>query len=368
MIPSALYIYSLIQVSLLGTLLIPALVPLEAGAPVPGYSVLFPHEQNWSGLVTLWDGQWYRSIVENGYDLNYSLTSGEITDWAFFPFFPLLIKLLTLLGIPFWLAASSISIVSTFIAVLILFRVCHSYSGSLWAAIFAIVPILINPAFFVTESAYTEGLGLLIVALVLYGLVSKKFYLVTVVLIVSGFTRGIGVPLFLLVAIYLAVTLYRERRLNKAMVIAGVASIFAAGVWPLTVGIALNSLTASLQLLALWTTSVKYPFWAVLVVPLIIFLLQLNKKVPWEWRAWSVIYTAYIVATTFVTLGLIRYFMLALISLPFVLDRIPQKSRPIIYGSVLFLLFALGACGQFWWLSSIWVRTASSYIGGIAIP
>ena len=332
------------------------------------YSIFFDSGQNWEGLVSLWDGQWYRAIAENGYDLNYSLSSGEITAWAFFPLYPLLIKLLSFLGLPFWVAACAISILCTLFAVMLLFRICYKYSGSLWAGAFAIVPILINPAFFVTQSAYTEGLALLIVALVLYGLVNKKFLLVTVMLLVAGFARGIGIPLFLLVMIYLAVSFYKERRLSKSAILMAVGSVFAAASWPLIVAFFLKSPTASLELLALWVDAPKYPLYVIIGLPLVLLLLSANKKLPWQWRAWSFIYITYITASTLVTLGIIRYFMLALVSLPVVVEWIPKRFRAAIYSTIIVLLFALGAYGQCWWLSSVWIVTSEVKLGGMAIP
>jgi hypothetical protein len=344
-----------------------ALVPLSP-APNLGYSVLFPHEKDWETMFSLWDGQWYRFIVEDGYELNYSLSSGEPANWAFFPLYPVLVKLLTLVGLPVVAAGSAISIVCTPLALVMLFRICYDYSKSLWAGIFVILPIVMNPAFFVTEALYTEGLALLVVSLLLYNLVKKRFLLVAILLLVAGVTRGIGAPLCLLIMIYLAVEFYKHRRLSKTMILMGLASVVGAAIWPVTVAIFLGSPTASLELLALWVDTDRYSIASIVGLPILLLLLSANKKVPWEWRAWSAIYITYITATTYYTLGIVRYFMLALVSLPFVVDWIPQRLRPAIYSAAVVLLIAAGAYGQYWWLTSVWVVTSPVHIDGIGIP
>lgn len=364
------------QVSLLGVLLLPALNPLHAGDFVPGYSTLFSTGQNWGSLTSLWDGQWYRSIVEDGYAQNYSLSSHEITNWAFFPLYPSLIWVLGHIGIPFWLAGSAISVASTAVGLTILFKLCYTKTGSLWVGVFAILPLLINPAFFITLCTYTEGLSLLIISLVLYGLVNKKYCLVATMLLFAGATRGVGVPLFILIACYVGVHFYKTRRLpkdsprkiTKKMYLILGAAILAAALWPLTVALNLGSLTASLDLLAIWTNIGKYPLWVIPLVAGLIYLIHRKSNLPWVWKLWSVVYMAYILAATVTTFGIFRYFILALVPIPLFAEKLSPKLRAGVYIFAIFILLGCGALGQFYWLSRVWIVTSPFYMGGIAIP
>lgn len=370
LIPTGIYLYAFTIAVVLGFAYLKALGQLEAGSDdVPGYSVLFPHGQNFSTVVSLWDGQWYRDIVEAGYNLNYDLSSRELVNLAFFPLFPLLVKVLTVIGLPFWLAGSLINVSFTLASFVLLFRIAYRYSGSLWVGTFAILPLALNPAFFITLSTYTEGLGLFIVALILHGLVSNRYRWVIVGLLIAAVTRGIGVPLFALVLVVVAVHFWKERKLEFRHYAALVAGLFAAGFWPLFVGLTLGSLTASLEILSFWTTSTKYPLWIVPLAAGVVYLLhRLNNKLPWQWQLWSVVYVGYILSTTVMSYGIIRYALVALLPLPLLFEHIPPRMRPKVYCALLLVILALGIYGQSWWISSVWIPTSTSYIGGYAIP
>lgn len=370
MIPVGIYLYAFTAAIILGFAHLPALGHLDADSDgLAGYSILFDHDQSFSSLLSLWDGQWYRDIVERGYDVNYDLSSRELVNLAFFPLFPLLVKLLTMIGLPFWLAGSFINVVFTLASFVLLFRIAYRYSGSLWLATFAILPLILNPAFFITLSTYTEGLGLFVVSLILHGLVNNRYRWVIIGLLMAAFTRGIGVPLFALIFVAVAVELWKSRRLELRHYAALVAGVFAAGFWPLFVGITLGSPTASLEILAFWTTSTKYPLWIIPLAAAGVYMLhRLSKSLPWQWQLWSVFYTAYIVSTTVMSFGIIRYGLLALLPLPLLFELIPSRMRIKIYPLILLPILILGLYGQAWWLSSVWIPTSSSYIGGYAIP
>lgn len=370
LIPTVIYLYAFATALVLGFAYLPALSHLEAGSgTLPGYSILFDHEQSFSSLLSLWDGQWYRDIVERGYNVNYDLSSRELVNLAFFPLFPLLVKLLTMIGLPFWLAGSLINIVFTLASFVLLFRIAYRYSGSLWLASFAILPLILNPAFFITLSTYTEGLGLFVVSLILHGLVNSRYRWVISGLLIAAVTRGIGVPLFALVFVVVAVHFWKERKLELRHYAALAAGLFAAGFWPLFVGITLESPTASLEILSFWTTSTKYPLWIIPVAGAGVYILhRLSKSLPWQWQLWSVFYALYIVSTTVMSFGIIRYGLLALLPLPLFFELISPRMRAKLYPLLLLTILALSFCCQAWWLSSVWIPASSSYIGGYAIP
>src|SRR5207245_1648966 len=51
-------------------------------------------------LLTVWDGRWYRTVVERGY----LLLPGRQSDPAFFPLLPVLERTLHVVGLPFSVA------------------------------------------------------------------------------------------------------------------------------------------------------------------------------------------------------------------------------------------------------------------------
>lgn len=369
-IPVAVYLYAIAIALGLGFLYLKTLGHIDAGSvDVPGYTVLFTHDQNFASLLTLWDGQWYRDIAERGYNFDYSLSSKGLVDLAFFPLFPLLAKLLGFLGIPFWLAGSLISAVSTLAAFVLLFRIAYGFSRSLWVGLFAILPLALNPAFFVTISAYTEGLSLLLVAVVIYGLVNNRYPYVIAGLLIASVTRGVGIPLLALILVVLAVEFWKNRKLTSRHFLALGAAVFAAGFWPLSVGMILGSVTASLEILSFWTVSTKYPLWIVPVAAILIYLFhRLNGKMPWQWQFWSVIYMVYIFSTTVMSAGIIRYALMALLPLPILFERIPAKHRSKLYVAALIVLLPLGVYWQSWWMITIWIPTSPEAGSFYAIP
>ena len=67
------------------------------------------HPDYWD-LVVIWDGDWYRQIAQRGYPDGLPLNEFGRVDynsWAFFPLFPLLLRVVMTTGLPFSVAARS---------------------------------------------------------------------------------------------------------------------------------------------------------------------------------------------------------------------------------------------------------------------
>ena len=63
-------------------------------------------------LVTNWDGGWYRTIVEHGYPQHLPTVHGVLQEnqWAFYPLYPSLVRLVMWTGLPYAAAASCVSL------------------------------------------------------------------------------------------------------------------------------------------------------------------------------------------------------------------------------------------------------------------
>jgi hypothetical protein len=97
-------------------------------------------------VVTRWDGRWYQRLVVHGYPspLPVDPATGRVeTNTAgFFAFYPLLVRALMSLGIPFWLGGMMINLVASSLAVLLIVLVGLQYLdrraatmlGCLWSA------------------------------------------------------------------------------------------------------------------------------------------------------------------------------------------------------------------------------------------
>lgn len=81
-----------------------------------GYKVTVPTPESpgYLGVVTNWDGQWYRAIAEHGYPAALPQVDGDVVpnEWAFTPGYPLTVRAVMFLArIDFPLAATIVSLV-----------------------------------------------------------------------------------------------------------------------------------------------------------------------------------------------------------------------------------------------------------------
>jgi len=366
--PIVSYIFFSILSAVIASFFISSLTTYSVGHTIPGYTVYNSHGPTWGSLVSQWDAEWYHDIARYGYETTYDPDSGLITNWAFFPLYPTLIKLISLTGVPLWLAGTLISFVAGFIGVVVMFKTIYQRSNSLWLALFTILPILASPAFFLFQSNYTEGLALLVVAMVLYNIINKRYLWTAGWLLVASVTRGIGVPLCVLVAGVLLYDLWKTRRVTWKMVVVGFAAVFAAGFWPLLVGFTFGRFDMSLHLLSIWGTWVKYPLTIMIGLPLVLLIVQLlARRLPWEWILWTVAYSAYIVGTTVMTTGIMRYLLVSGLSLGALVHITRGKHQRILLSVLLVALIVFSVVGQIWWQGHIWIHTSDTLISS-AVP
>lgn len=110
------------------------------------------------GVFAAWDSDLYRHIVANGY--SYDVSRQEY--WvAFFPLFPLLIKGLMLINIPFEIAGFIINNLSFLLAILLIFNWTKELYG-IKVSCWTIVALTWCPFSLFGTVIYTEGLFLLL--------------------------------------------------------------------------------------------------------------------------------------------------------------------------------------------------------------
>ncbi|WP_398344793.1 MULTISPECIES: mannosyltransferase family protein [Nostocales] len=129
-------------------LLIAPLLP----APANGIAATF----SWD-VFTAWDSVWYQQIATNGYQPS---DNGALYSTAFFPLFPLIIRIFMNLGLPFAVAGTLINNLAFLAALIILyFWVNESYGKS--AARWTTAVLAWCPYSLYGTVVYTEGLFLL---------------------------------------------------------------------------------------------------------------------------------------------------------------------------------------------------------------
>lgn len=175
---------------LLGMLVIAPLLP----APTDGIKP----EISWE-VFSSWDSGWYQSIATNGYEY---LNDGEQHSVAFFPLFPLLIKLLINIGIPFEIGGTLINNLSFLLTLIILFYwIEKDYDCR--SAKWVIASLAFFPISLYGTVIYTEGLFLFLTTTSLYFFERKKYFLTFICGCLATATRITGlalVPTFLIIS------------------------------------------------------------------------------------------------------------------------------------------------------------------------
>ena len=335
-----------------------------------------PHPDYFS-MTVLWDGSWYRQVAEVGYlaFLPIDAATGAIQQnaWAFYPAFPMLSRLLMkVTGLGFPVVGSTLALLLGFGAAVVMGLLLRDLVGPKVAlvavAVYAACPV--SPSL---QIAYTESLAILLLCGFLWA-ISKERWLITAGLaLLIGVTRAMALPLAVvaLVAVFL-----RWRRRGEDPItaregwsgLAALASCGASGLlWPLIVGVAVNSPLAytdtmgawsvggSVELLRPWLEYVDLPRNAV-EVALALAIIVVMTVGPWaarlgtELRTWTLAYTAYLILVDAPSTSLFRH-LLPLFPLTVVLIGGGWRDRPPRWiGWRAGFLIVLGLAGQVWWV------------------
>ncbi len=158
-----------------------------------------PHP-SWE-LFTHWDGEHYRNIVTNGYTYNVNLIHKEYTyissqqyNIAFFPMYPLIVKALMLLGIPFDVAGTIISNTAFLVALLIFYPWINKMYGRSVARWTTATMTWFPMSLFCTVT-YTESLFLLLTISTLICFQSHQYMGASFLGVIATATRPPGIVL-----------------------------------------------------------------------------------------------------------------------------------------------------------------------------
>lgn len=160
------------------------------------------------GLIefsNIWDGQWYWAINVGGYpDEIPRLENGDAKEsaWAFMPAFPYLLRLFTVLGIPFTVIAPIVATLFAAGAALVFFRLMSRFlpPGS---ALFATALFCFAPLSTILQVSYAESMHLFLLLLALLLLVDRRYVLLVPVIVVMSLTRPSGLAFALALLLHL---------------------------------------------------------------------------------------------------------------------------------------------------------------------
>lgn len=287
---------------------------LWTDGPDPGYL----------GIVSMWDGDWYRRIAESGYPAHLPLDdAGQVqqNEWAFYPLYPFTVRgVMWLLGTGWPVSASIISLLCGALTVVVMRSLVEPVAGRS-LALWTVVLFCAYPAAPVLQLAYAESMSMLFVVGVLWCLQRRWYLLALPAVAFADLSRPISVPLAATVGVHLLIRLRRRRRdplpRSQLAQLLGLTLVSAVGVlfWPLMAAVVTRQPVAYLETESSWRASHSLVplltwwqashyvlgYWVgpvVLLAALVAFLRWMTCShavlIAGELRTWSLCYLGYL--------------------------------------------------------------------------
>ena len=159
-------------------------------------------------VLTRWDGAWYLKIVNAGY----SYTPGEHSSVGFFPFYPLLVKAVSLFGIDAAISAVLVSNISFLAAAILLHELIRVDYPDERVSRFAITFLVLSPVSFFFSSAYTESTFLALAVGAFLAARTDRWLIACLCGMCLAATRNVGVTIL----VPMVVEYLRQRSDQKA--------------------------------------------------------------------------------------------------------------------------------------------------------
>jgi hypothetical protein len=181
----------------------------------------------------LWDGRWYDLVARDGY----LFVPGRLSDPAFFPLYPILLRGVHALGAPWAIAGSLLSNLAFPLALALFYGLTREMFGESLARR-ATIYLAIFPLGYVFSMAYPESVALVFVAAAPLAAIRRRWWLAAVCAAAAGLTR----PEALFLVLPLAGIAWQQRRALDA---AGRGAALAAVLAPAAGGVAFPLYLAS---------------------------------------------------------------------------------------------------------------------------
>ena len=215
-------------------------------------------------FATLWDGQWYWLISEQGYPSTLPLDDlGRVTEnaWAFLPGYPALMWVLTAgHQLPFPVLAPLVSTVFAAGAALVFYTLIRTRLPAP-TALFAVVLLCTAPLSPILQVSYAESMALFLLFAALLLLLRRRYLLLIPVAAAMALTRPSGLAFALLLLLHLIHRVAVRRRDPlpgrefAAIVAAGLTTAFAGVLWPLVAWAVTGSASAYTDTELVWRRS-----------------------------------------------------------------------------------------------------------------
>jgi hypothetical protein len=336
-------------------------------------------------FAKMWDGHWYYIVAVAGYPTELPVTEegyvGE-SAWAFMPAFPAIVRLLMFAtGASFSVVAVVVAVGFALAAALMFFKLMRLVlPGS--TALFAVVLFCFAPLSPVLQVAYAESMQLFLLALALYLLVQRRYWIMLPVIAVMALTRPSGLAFALTMLLHVGWRWWRRWQEpfpvgeRVASLVVGLFSALMGVAWLLIAGAVTGSLTAYTDTELAWRSAYVghgdlLPFtpwlqaagfwapWFGMPLPLLLVLLALGvaaffaalftpavRRLGPDVRFWLASYALYLLAVFFPQSSTFRLLM----PLFPVLGAVAQPRSPWYRAGIVALFIA----GQVAWVHIAW--------------
>jgi hypothetical protein len=353
---------------------------------INGYEVTSPTEASpgYLGVVSNWDGQWYRSIAESGYPTSLPMAGDTVlqNEWAFAPGYPMVVR--TVMAVTPWdfpIAASIVSLFCSAAAVILLYRLLARVADQ-FVATTAVIGVCCFPTAPILQVAYTESLALLLLVLSLTAMHHRRYGWLALAAVALELTRPMVLPLAAVVAIH-GLLRWRRRAIEpfpgrEALGVAGVAVFTAclSGLWPALAWLVTGVPRAYTQTMKAWPSPDHLGLlgsWLIrafteggliaMLVAIVLLLCTYAALRPggrtWgpELRVWAIAYPLYIFIATRPSSSVVRHLLLVVGPLWPLPDLAPageesRKGMALRWGMPL-LFAAAGIVGQYFWVMNV---------------
>lgn len=346
-----------------------------------------PADPGYGEYVSMWDGDRYQRIAEDGYPLPFPVDgNGEPrqSEWAFYPAYPGLVRmLLQLTGLPFTVVAPALSLLAGALAVVALYLLFEDVAGRP-RALAATALVSAFPTAAVLGYSYSEGTALAALAWALLLLHRGQHLLAVIPTVLLCLARPVGLAFGLAVAVLLVVRLWRIRDGRDAtgsppgtlpgVLVLGVCTGLASLAFPAVVALVSGMpdgytrlqvawrVQDHMEYLTPWLWMGRYlfgPVWGVVAVVALLCLAvaalasqRLRELGPTVW-AWTFAYVVYLAVVVDPFSSIFRFLLLFAPAAPALVGR---RVRPW----WLVLLLVLFSALQVLWIGVLWQFTPPS--------
>ncbi|MCL2465392.1 MAG: hypothetical protein FWF28_10050 [Micrococcales bacterium] len=342
----------------------------------------------WVGLM--FDGSWYQQIALHGYPSVLPVdAAGTVQQnaWAFFPLYPALARgVMVVTRLPWEVAAPLLSTVLAGGAMLAIHR-CVAEGApravARWPGLplATVLVVCVFPTSPVLQTAYTESLALLLIAVTLLALLRHRYAWAGLLMVLLGLSRAVAMPMAAVVVIHAAVRWWDARQGRdrvRPRTWAGLGALTAVAVasgflWPAICGWWTGNPEAyvltqeswrglhSVQLFIGWTYVPQFWFggrWPLVVIPALAFtaaviLAPSAFRLGRELHVWAAAYVVYLAGVVEPGSSLARFLLLAFPLGAATVGAVGRTRR----GRAVWLAFVVLAMGalQVLWIRQIWL-------------